>query len=210
MHVPFGPGHEATPAGGESGGRRTVRLRGGRAGSVTQERLRAASQSYQPVMEAVIKRQPFGGLHLLCCRIVGRSVQRRLAGSHLFRACDGGDQSRSRIDYARGFSSRRIRRTKVSRTRSSGHGNRAPTRDQPREACRGRRAQRRCGAATRRTSWGHLSGKEGARLVTRADVAGGGAPGAGRRSRCQALSGRPGFSRGPAYLRPRWTPAGAG
>jgi hypothetical protein len=137
-------------------------------------------------------------------------LQRRPAGSHLFRACDGGNQSRSRIDYARGFSSRRIRRTKVSRTRSSGHGNRAPTRDQPREACRGRRAQRRCGAATQRTGWGHLSGKEGARLVTRNDVAGGGAPGAGRRSRCRAFSGRLSFSRGPTYLRPRWTPAGAG
>ena len=59
-HLPFVSGHEATPAGGESGGRRTVRPRGGRAGPVTQESLRAASQSYQPVIEPFIKTQPRG------------------------------------------------------------------------------------------------------------------------------------------------------
>jgi HAD superfamily hydrolase (TIGR01490 family) len=73
--VPFFSGHEATPAGGESGGRRTVRLRGGRAGSVTHESLRAASQSYQPVIQPVSKRQPRGKPLPLCCRIVGTSVE---------------------------------------------------------------------------------------------------------------------------------------
>ncbi len=65
---------EATPAGGESGGRRTVRLRGGRAGSVTQESLCVTSQSYQPV-----KKVPVSGLAIrspLCCRTVGISVER--------------------------------------------------------------------------------------------------------------------------------------
>ena len=43
------PRHGATPVGGENGGRHTVRLRGGRAGSVTQESLVAFGASYQPV-----------------------------------------------------------------------------------------------------------------------------------------------------------------
>jgi len=45
-----GPGHGATPVGGENGGRHTVRLRGGRAGSVTQESLVVFAASYQRVM----------------------------------------------------------------------------------------------------------------------------------------------------------------
>jgi hypothetical protein len=45
----------ATPAGGESGGRRTVRLRGGRAGTVTHESLRAVSPSCQSVMPNPIR-----------------------------------------------------------------------------------------------------------------------------------------------------------
>ncbi len=44
-----GSGHGATPVGGENGGRHTVRLRGGRAGSGTQESLVAIGASYQPV-----------------------------------------------------------------------------------------------------------------------------------------------------------------
>ena len=39
---------------------------------------------------------------------------------------------------AKGFPRPRIRRRKVSRTVTFGHGSRVPTRDQPREACRGR------------------------------------------------------------------------
>src|SRR5262245_42954175 len=39
----------ATPVGGENGGRQTVRLRGGRAGSVTQESLVAIRARYQRV-----------------------------------------------------------------------------------------------------------------------------------------------------------------
>jgi len=62
---------EATPAGGESGGRRAVRPRGGRAGSVTHESLRGVSQSYQPVM----RRQPRTRCIPLCCRTVGSSVE---------------------------------------------------------------------------------------------------------------------------------------
>jgi hypothetical protein len=42
------------PPGGESGGRRAVRLRGGRAGSVSGKSLRGAAHSYQSVMQ----RQP--------------------------------------------------------------------------------------------------------------------------------------------------------
>lgn len=36
---PYTSGHATTPAGGESGGRLTVRLRGGRAGPFSQESL---------------------------------------------------------------------------------------------------------------------------------------------------------------------------
>src|SRR5262249_43301892 len=61
----------ATPAGGESGGRRTVRLRGGRAGTVTHESLRGTGRSYQPVR---LNRIRFWCLPL-CCRIVGTSVE---------------------------------------------------------------------------------------------------------------------------------------
>jgi hypothetical protein len=39
---------------------------------------------------------------------------------------------------AKGFPSPLFRRRNISRTVTSGHGHRAPTRDQPREACRGR------------------------------------------------------------------------
>jgi hypothetical protein len=52
-------------------------------------------------------------------------------------ACEAGDQSTSPIGNARLYASGLIRRRKVSRTDASGHGNRAPTRDQPREASRG-------------------------------------------------------------------------
>ncbi|HEX7269018.1 MAG TPA: HAD family hydrolase, partial [Streptosporangiaceae bacterium] len=52
-------------------------------------------------------------------------------------ACEPGDQSTSPIGNARPYASGPIRRRKVSRTDASGHGNRAPTRDQPREASRG-------------------------------------------------------------------------
>jgi len=65
------PGDGATPAGGESGGRRTVRLRGGRAGTVTYESLRGTGQSYQPVRVNRIR----PALHL-CCRIAGTSAER--------------------------------------------------------------------------------------------------------------------------------------
>jgi HAD superfamily hydrolase (TIGR01490 family) len=52
-------------------------------------------------------------------------------------ACEPGDRSTSPIGNARLYASGPIRRRKVSRTDASGHGNRAPTRDQPREASRG-------------------------------------------------------------------------
>jgi hypothetical protein len=52
-------------------------------------------------------------------------------------ACEPGDQSTSPIGNAWPYASGPIRRRKVSRTDASGHGNRAPTRDQPREASRG-------------------------------------------------------------------------
>ena len=52
-------------------------------------------------------------------------------------ACEPGDQSTSPIGNARPYASGPFRRRKVSRTDASGHGNRAPTRDQPREASRG-------------------------------------------------------------------------
>ncbi|HEV8277899.1 MAG TPA: HAD family hydrolase [Streptosporangiaceae bacterium] len=52
-------------------------------------------------------------------------------------ACEPGDQSTSPIGNARPYAAGPIRRRKVSRTDASGHGNRAPTRDQPREASRG-------------------------------------------------------------------------
>ena len=52
-------------------------------------------------------------------------------------ACEPGNQSTSPIGNARPYASGPIRRRKVSRTEASGHGNRAPTRDQPREASRG-------------------------------------------------------------------------
>ncbi len=64
-------GKEATPAGGESGGRRTVRLRGGRAGAVTHESLVATGQSYQRVSQNGIR----PGRLPLCCRTVGASVE---------------------------------------------------------------------------------------------------------------------------------------
>ena len=40
------------------------------------------------------------------------------------------------------YAARPIRRRKVLRTYASGHGNRVPTRDQPREASQGSRPQR--------------------------------------------------------------------
>jgi len=64
-------GKEATPAGGESGGRRTVRLRGGRAGAATHESLVATGQSYQRVSQNGIR----PGRLPLCCRTVGGSVE---------------------------------------------------------------------------------------------------------------------------------------
>src|SRR5579871_4897719 len=64
-------GHGATPVGGENGGRHTVRLRGGRAGSVTQERLVPIPASYQSVMPA---RKGFA-IHPLCCTTVGTPVE---------------------------------------------------------------------------------------------------------------------------------------
>lgn len=65
------PRYGATPVGGENGGRQTVRLRGGRAGSVTQGSLVAIGASYQPVMP---NRKGFWSLPL-CCRTVGTSVE---------------------------------------------------------------------------------------------------------------------------------------
>src|SRR5215831_20766624 len=65
------PGKEATPAGGESGGRRAVRPRGGRAGAVTHESLRAVGQSYQPVIRWQLRPR----CSTLCCRTVGSSVE---------------------------------------------------------------------------------------------------------------------------------------
>jgi len=50
------------------------------------------------------------------------------------------------------YASRPIRRKKVLRTYASGHGNRAPTRDQPREASQGSRPQR-IGTGLRCPSW---------------------------------------------------------
>jgi HAD superfamily hydrolase (TIGR01490 family) len=64
-------GHGATPVGGENGGRHTVRLRGGRAGSVTQESLvliLASYQSVRPARKGILR-------HPLCCRTVGTSVE---------------------------------------------------------------------------------------------------------------------------------------
>jgi HAD superfamily hydrolase (TIGR01490 family) len=66
-----GRGHGATPVGGENGGRHTVRLRGGRAGSVTQERLVAFGASYQRVTPN--RKEMWRSL--LCCRTVGTSVE---------------------------------------------------------------------------------------------------------------------------------------
>jgi HAD superfamily hydrolase (TIGR01490 family) len=62
----------------------------------------------------------------------------RVPSGMLPPACEPGDQSTSPIDNARAYASGPIRRRKVSRTDASGHGNRAPTRDQPREASRGK------------------------------------------------------------------------
>jgi hypothetical protein len=60
----------ATPVGGENGGRHTVRLRGGRAGSVTQESLVVFGASYHPVNRTQrLSGQP------LCCRTAGPSVE---------------------------------------------------------------------------------------------------------------------------------------
>jgi HAD superfamily hydrolase (TIGR01490 family) len=64
-------GHGATPVGGENGGRHTVRLRGGRAGSVTQESLVPIPASYQLVKAA---RKEIC-MYPLCCRTVGTSVE---------------------------------------------------------------------------------------------------------------------------------------
>ena len=64
-------GYGATPVGGENGGRQTVRLRGGRAGSVTQESLVAIGASYQPVTP---NRKAMRCLPL-CCRTVDTSVE---------------------------------------------------------------------------------------------------------------------------------------
>ena len=59
------------PSGGRTGVAMTVRLRGGRAGSVTQESLVAIGASYQPVMP---NRKGIWCLPL-CCRTVGTSVE---------------------------------------------------------------------------------------------------------------------------------------
>jgi hypothetical protein len=91
-------------------------------------------------------------------------------------ACEPGDQSTSPIGNARPYASGPIRRTKVSRTDASGHGNRAPTRDQPREASRGTDCPGgRAPGPVPTPGWTarHI---EGARLVTRPDVPGDGAP----------------------------------
>jgi hypothetical protein len=96
----------------------------------------------------------------------------------LLRACERADQSRSRIGYAGGFTSQPIRRRKKLGSRTQGPDRHVkpgvPTRDQPREACRGRPLwpprQRRC-------------------TLDNPDLmCGGGAPILGRRSRVPALS----------------------
>jgi hypothetical protein len=63
--------HGATPVGGENGGRQTVRLRGGRAGSVTQESLVLIPASYQLVMRT----RKGIAMYPLCCRTAGTSVE---------------------------------------------------------------------------------------------------------------------------------------
>ena len=71
-------GHEATPVGGENGGRQTVRLRGGRAGSVTQESLVVFGASYH-----LVNRTQRLCCLPLCCRTAGPSVESRRATAHI-------------------------------------------------------------------------------------------------------------------------------